>query len=119
MRRTTRRSLAALALASFVGFVVLGCVAPTLPLPPPLLPTVSSSADGAVHLTSDRGADPNAIVVIYNRNPAVALDKRVGGAQADATGSWEADVFATKGDVLDITQETGTTRSAPVSLTVP
>lgn len=114
---TLRRPFAAL--VASVAIVVAGCVAPTLPLPPPALPTVSSNADGVVHLTSDRGVDANAIVVIYNRNPAVSLDKRVSGAQADGAGSWEADVFAKKGDVLDITQETGTTRSAPISLTIP
>jgi hypothetical protein len=104
---------------SVVAFVAAGCIAPTLPLPPPALPTVSSEALGVVHLTSDRGVEANAIVIIYNRNPSVALSKRVGGAQADAQGSWEADVFASKGDLLDITQEIGTGRSPPLTLRVP
>lgn len=107
------------AFARVAVVAVVACIAPTLPLPPPALPTVSVHDGGIVHLSSDRGVEPNAIVVIFNRNPAVPLSKRVGGAQADAQGSWEADVLAAKGDVLDITQEAGATRSSPVTVTVP
>ncbi len=74
---------------------------------------------GKVHLTSDRGAEPNALVIIFNRNPAVPRDQRVSGAQADEVGNWDADVVASPGDYLDITQEFGTSRSAPVTAQVP
>ncbi len=77
------------------------CTAPTLPLPPPTQPDVSAAAEaGKVHLSSKGGVQPNAIVVVFNRNPDVARDRRVGGAQADAEGSWEADVWASPGDYL-------------------
>ncbi len=114
-----RRVLAVVALIlSCVAW--LACASPTLPVPPPLLPTITgSSTPGKVHLASSRGAEPNALIVIYNRSPRVPLDQRVSGAQADDVGSWDAEVVATPGDYLDITQESGTSRSAPVTTQVP
>jgi hypothetical protein len=61
----------------------------------------------------------NAIVVVYNKNPAVPPDQRVSGAQADADGSWDAEPWASSGDVIDVTQEVGTDKSPPVSVTIP
>ncbi len=99
--------------------VALACNSPTLPLPPPAIPTVSASPEpGKVHLSSDKGAEPNAIIVIINTNPNVTRDKNVGGATADDNGSWFTDVYATDGDVLDISQEFGTTKSAPIRIVV-
>lgn len=96
------------------------CTAPTLPLPPPTQPDVSASTEvGKVHLSSKGGVQPNAIVVVFNRNPDVARDKRVGGAQADPEGSWEADVWASPGDYLDVSQEFGSTRSSVTTIRVP
>lgn len=97
----------------------LACNSPTLPLPPPALPTISASPEpGKVHLNSDRGAEPNAIIVIINTNPNITRDKNVGGATADDNGSWFTDVYGADGDVLEISQEFGTTKSAPVRVTV-
>ncbi|MBL8610683.1 MAG: hypothetical protein JNL38_25310 [Myxococcales bacterium] len=96
------------------------CAAPTLPLPPPTEPEVSASTEaGKVHLSSKGGVQPNAIVVIYNRNPDVPRDRRVGGSQADGEGSWQADVYASPGDYLDVTQEFGATRSGATTIRVP
>jgi hypothetical protein len=95
------------------------CAAPTIPLPPPSLPSVSAgSTPDKVKLTSVRGVEPHALVVVYNRNPSVPLGQRVGGAEADEHGSWETEVYAKSGDVLDITQEFGSTRSPPTTLRV-
>jgi hypothetical protein len=102
-----------------VLFVALGCTSPTLPLPPPAVPGVEVEQGGKVHLTSQGGAEPNAIIVIYNLNPSLPLDQRVSGAQADGQGNWDADAIATHGDVLDITQEFGTTRSPPITVQIP
>jgi hypothetical protein len=71
-----------------------------------------------VHLTSRGGAEPNAIVVIINRNPTLPLNGRVFGAQADGYGSWDAEVTASNGDVLEITQEIGTERSPSILVQV-
>ncbi len=100
--------------------LVVSCVAPTLPLPPPDVPQVSrGSDDDTFHLSGPHGAQPNAIVVVVNLNPAVPRGKRVGGAQADQGGSWECDVFARPGDLLDVTQEIGTARSPSITVRVP
>jgi hypothetical protein len=102
-------------IAAFVG-----CTSPTLPLPPPAIPIFSSSSvAGKVHLASERGAEPNAIVIVYNRNPAVPLDERVSGAQADGDGSWDADVIASGGDYLDVSQHSGGTMSPSITVRVP
>lgn len=104
-----------LALALLAG----ACNSPTLPLPPPALPSVQASTEpGKVHLSSTRGAEPNAVVVIINTNPGVPGDKNVGGASSDADGSWFTDVYASDGDALEISQEFGTTKSSPVRLVV-
>ncbi len=114
------RALRHAALAAIV-LVAIACASPTLPLPPPAVPSVAPSATdpAKVHLVSTRGAEANAIIVIVNLNPSIPGDRRVSGAQADASGSWDADVQATRGDVLEITQEFGSTRSTPTNVQVP
>ena len=121
MLRGLRRALGHFRLVALAGIVVVAaCASPTLPLPPPAVPNVSASTEvGKVHLASTRGAEANAIIVVYNRNPSVRLDQRFGGAQADGTGSWQADVFASHGDVVEVTQEFGTTRSPPIDVQIP
>ena len=100
--------------------VAVSCASPTLPLPPPSLPAIGASTlAGKVRLSSTRGAEPNAIIVVFNRNPGLPGDQRVSGAQADGVGTWDADVLAAPGDVLDISQEYGTMRSAPTTVQVP
>ena len=113
------RSLRAFGVAALLA-VATSCASPTLPLPPPALPSVAASTSpGKYRLTSARGAEPNAIIIIFNRNPSVPLDERVSGAQADGAGTWDAEVIASPGDYLDVRQEFGTTRSAPVTVQVP
>lgn len=101
-------------------FVVgLGCVSPTLPLPPPAQPAVTALGADRVHLSAPHGAEPGAIVVIVNQNTTLPRSQRASAALADGEGSWEADVTASHGDVLDITQEFGTARSPVTRLQVP
>jgi hypothetical protein len=96
----------ALSLVSLGAFVV-ACESPTLPLPPPEIPEISSAGlpAGQVKLSSVDGALPDAIIVIFNDNPKLPGDKRVSGAQADGNGSWDAIVFASPGDSVEITQQ--------------
>jgi len=104
-----------------VSWVVLSCASPTLPLPPPAIPTFSDQnvPTGEVKLQSIGGAEPNAIIVIYNLNPNVPLDQRVGGAQANAAGTWDATVTASTGDNLEISQEVGADTSPSTTVVVP
>jgi hypothetical protein len=114
--------LVALAGAVGVGGVAgttLSCTSPTLPLPPPIAPIVSQGAEpGTVKLASINGAEPNALIIIVNRDETLARNKRVTGTIADENGSWDTVAVAKVGDVLDITQESGTTSSPSTSVTV-
>lgn len=102
-----------------VGATSLSCLSPTLPLPPPASPIISSgSAPDTFKLTSLNGAQPNALIIIVNRNESLARDKRVSGTIADESGSWDATVIAKVGDSLDITQESGTASSPATTVTV-
>lgn len=97
----------------------LGCTSPTLPLPPPALPTVTVGTDPTLfHLKSDRGAIPNALVLAVNRNESLPRSERVAGTIADAQGSWDLDIHGHVGDVLDISQDDGTTLSPSIEVTL-
>jgi hypothetical protein len=93
-----------------IVFVVgLGaCLAPTLPLPPPVAPTFSTDGvpAGQVKLTSPpESAEPNAIIFIYNLDASLPDDERVGGSQADGTGTWSAVIWGKNGDMIEIYQQ--------------
>ncbi len=106
-------------LAAFVALAMASCTTPTLPLPPPETPFVSAgSAPDTFKLSSLNGAAPNALVLVVNRNEDLPANQRVTGTIADATGSWNVVVIARSGDVLDISQEAGSTRSPGITITV-
>ena len=106
-------------IAALVAALALACTSPTLPLPPPALPSYSVGVDaGTFRLSSVDGAEPNALIVIINRNENLPRGKRVSGTFADERGSWDAVVVAKVGDVLDVFQESGTTRSPGTTFTV-
>ena len=107
------------ALAALVASFALACTSPTLPLPPPAAPTFSVGVDaGTFKLSSIDGAEPNAVIIIVNRDETLPRNMRVTGTIADGRGSWDATVVAKVGDVLDIAQESGTTRSPGTTVTV-
>jgi hypothetical protein len=112
-----RRSLLA-AIALALG-LALGCTSPTLPLPPPSAPSIlAGSTPDTVTLTSLNGVEPNALVLVVNRNLDLPRSQRVSATLADEQGSWELEVFAVAGDLLDISQESGTTRSPSTTVQV-
>ena len=99
--------------------LALGCTSPTLPLPPPTAPLISTgTTPDTVRLASIEGAEPNALIVVVNRNETLPRNRRVTGTIADERGSWDVAVVATIGDVLDISQESGNTRSPGTTVTV-
>jgi hypothetical protein len=109
-------------LSATLALLVLGacaCASPTLPLPPPSTPDIAPAANGQWTLSSKRGVEGHAIVVIFNRNPDLPAADRVDGTQADADGNWEETITAGPGDVVDVTQEFGSTRSAPTTFRIP
>ena len=106
--------LRACVLVSVVG---LACSSPTLPLPPPALPSVSlGSEPNRYVLRSDRGAIPNALVIAVNRNESLPSPQRVSGTLANEVGSYEMLVTGSAGDVLDLAQQEGTTQSPTITV---
>jgi hypothetical protein len=96
---------AALSFGCFGG-LLLACASPTLPLPPPLTPSVAKSMTQGIYvLSSMNGAQPGAFIGIVNPDPQVPLMLRAGGAQADGGGSWTATIGARSGDVVEVWQE--------------
>jgi hypothetical protein len=115
--RLARRSFAALVAGAVT--CVLGCTSPTLPLPPPAAPIISVGSEPDTYkLASVEGAEPNAVIIIVNRNEALPRNKRVSGTIADERGTWDVTVTAKVGDVLDVSQESGAIRSPATSVTV-
>ncbi len=118
--RVGSKLAAAVAAASVAVVLALGlaCTSPTLPLPPPALPSISAGlSPDTFRLTSVQGVEPNALVLVVNRSPDVPREKRVSGTIADEQGSYGLDVYARPGDALDVSQETGAVRSPPTTIT--
>ncbi len=113
MGRLGRRSLGLAACAA----LALACTSPTLPLPPPTAPSITTGTEpNTWKLTSQNGVQPGALVLAVNRNEALPRSERVTGTIADDTGSWELVVIGRTGDFVDISQESGTTSSAPTTI---
>ena len=95
---------------------MVSCSSPTLPLPPPSLPSISIGVETSTFvLKSDQGALPNSLIIIVNRNTTLANEDRVSGTLADNVGSWQATVKGVAGDVVDIAQDDGSNRSPTVT----
>jgi hypothetical protein len=114
------RSAAPVAVA-FAALCAFACESPTLPLPPPEAPMQAPGVDADhVQLTAScGGAQPGANIFIINQTiENTAPDKAVGGSIANPCGAWDATVFAHTGDVLLISQESGTQASESISYKV-
>ena len=112
-----RRALVALPLV----LLALACASPTLPLPPPVTPTIGTGMD-ANHVQlveSCGGSEDNAVIIVVNDNPAVTNANAVSGTRADNCGAWTLQVYAHKGDVLEITQQSGAVLSQTLTVQVP
>lgn len=97
--------------------IALACTSPTLPLPPPVAPSISSGAEpNTFRLSSLNGAQPNALIVVVNRDESLPRQDRVNGTFADDQGTWELDVKGKVGDFIDISQESNSARSASTTV---
>ena len=114
MRRTLR-----IVYATLFVLVAAACASPTLPLPPPAIPSVVPAGDGQVTLSSEHGVEPNAIVILYNHNDSLPREKRVAGTLADPEGTWDQTIYAAPMDTIDVSQEFGTMRSATTTFQIP
>jgi hypothetical protein len=103
-----------------VSLVVAGiaCASPTLPLPPPEVPTIGPGAmAGQVHLSSPCGGAEVAasVLVINNSQPP---GRRDAITVADNCGAWSLDAYANKGDYLQVQQIVGAEISSAISVPV-
>lgn len=104
MARTTRRMLLVAAVALLVG----GCLAPTLPLPPPSQPAVAGpDANGNVELTGS--VQPSAEV--YVRNYASV---RIYGQITGSEGTYDITLPAKVGDQLELWYTSGNDESPSI-----
>ncbi len=89
--------------------LAVGCNSPTLPLPPPSLPSESVGADpGTIKLTGGMNSVVGgSIVLVVNYNPV----EKAWVTVANADGTYELTVNAVKNDTLHITELVGTDTS--------
>jgi hypothetical protein len=109
-----------LAVVPLLG-LAFACASPTLPLPPPEVPTIEMGSDDNHVLLVEPcgGSEPDALINIINFNATGANE--VTGLFADGCGSWKAEVWAHVGDVLQIDQQVGEQigQSIDVQVTAP
>jgi hypothetical protein len=107
------------AVVSLVVAGVAACASPTLPLPPPAVPTIEPGAmAGQVHLTSPcGGVEGGATVLVINNNEPAAQRDAV--TVSDNCGGWSLNAYANKGDYLQVQQIVGSEISSSVSVQVP
>lgn len=114
-----RRVFAVVCVAAFAALGA-ACDSPTLPLPPPEIPTIGPGSDADHVLLSSPcgGAEPNVDVLVTNTTPTVPAKDDVAATRADGCGSWSLQAYAHKNDVLDIQQISGEDTSTAVSVQV-
>lgn len=109
------------AVVSLVGVALVGaaCASPTLPLPPPAVPTIGPGPmAGQVHLSAQcGGSQAGATVLVID--DAQPIGKRDSVTVSDNCGAWALDVYASAHDVLQVQQIVGAEISDAVSVQVP
>jgi hypothetical protein len=114
------KCLLVVAVASFA----FGCTSPTLPLPPPVQPSESAGTDpGTVALHGAAGTvPPGSTIIIYNLTPATAENlqdvQKVTATLVHDDGSWDATIFAIKGDPITAYDIEAGEWSEPITFTI-
>ncbi len=98
--------------------LTVSCLSPNLPLPPPDPPSATQSSPGIYHLVG-HGAEGGATIIIENTNTSLPSNQRVSGTIADASGNWDAYVYASSGDTLHISQQLNQYMSPYLTYTIP
>jgi hypothetical protein len=114
-----RRVLAAVLLLAGSA-LVLGCASPTLPLPPPEIPNqgLGTDKDHVLLTAGCGGAKDGAEIIVVNTNTTVPALEQIRGAFASSCGAWQVEIWAHKGDTLDITQDDGSLTSPSTTIQV-
>ena len=99
------RSLRAWLLGAALSAVASGCLSPTLPLPPPTDPSVSSVSDGLVRLTGT--VEPESEVFALDRNTNVIA------GQYTHSGNYDFTLAAKEQDAISLWYVHGTEESPP------
>lgn len=100
-------------MALAVGGTLVGCLAPTLPMPPPSRPLVSApNADGLIKITGVVNAHARAFV--QNDRTSEIVGQRTG-----ASGRYQVEMEAEVGDTLLIWQTLDTIESQVREVVVP
>lgn len=113
MVRGTRLSRRSLLAAALTALSVVGCLSPTLPLPPPSRPDVSApDGDGFVRVQGR--VVPFSLAVVQNRRSGEAVGRETG-----ETGRYVLVLPARSGDQLDIWYIEGLDKSPSTRVVVP
>ena len=106
-----------------VAGMMVGCLSPTLPIPPPDSAVASApDTQGVVTVKGNTGsAKPSALVSVWNSN-YVGSDNIVGievARPAAPDGSWSVSIPGKTGDLLYIWQTIDSERSPEIYVYVP
>ena len=108
MLRAPRRLLPLLA-----SLVVGACLSPTLPLPPPSRPDVSSP-DASGYVRVQGIAAPNAEVIAWNHDNDI-----IAGQVTGDDSRYDFKIEAESGDHIELWYMKGTDESSSIAFTVP
>lgn len=108
------------AVVSLVVAGVAACASPTLPLPPPAVPTIGPGSDADhVKLSSPcGGAEADVDVLVTNENTGLPTQDRVAATLSDSCGAWSLDVYAHKNDYVDVQQISGAQTSTAIRVQI-
>ena len=99
-----------------------GCLAPTLPIPPPSDPDLQVLGDGTVRVSGGKGsASANAVVIVINETILAACPSGCKTTESDIAGpdgSWGVVIPGKVADTLSVLQLTRTGTSGTLEVVV-